>query len=901
MGGFRRWSRGAPFAGILVVWAFAGVGCADGGPPARVGDGGLSGDAASDPRVLETHLVDSTVSAGDPIQVECRVRGEDGAAEPVADGVQVTYDPASLVDEGDDGAVAVQAGEVSVRCRSDELGLVDREGATLTIAPGPAFRVVTELDEDTVTAGEPVNATCRTFDAFGNAVDVTPDGVLVDPRGDGVSEDGTSVLIERSGDYAVTCDVPGSTEVEPALLQVLPALPAELMVAPAPDRMRYVPGDVVKVESIVIDRYGNRVEAVELDYEGPGADPVALARFRLPDDGLYTFAAEVTSPTDGDVRLRGSFDIAVNSKGPAIDCLALASGCLDGSDATTCLVDSASQPYRVGVEDPFGVQSVSIRGASASQLGDGSYEANVSVRRGMNFVDVTAVDEDGIESSRTCSFLSVHPDACLPESGDEEFLDDGVALRLDQEAVDDGGSPSALNSLDDVVYAAMNSQALKDLVDAGIREQNPINDGGCGLIACNPDVDYTGGLDWGDVDSSLQLIPSGLRVDIVLPDVEANVEACGTTCCIGGSNITVTADSVEATVDLSLELQDGLLRAGVQGDPSVSVNGVGLDGSGFCGFLIDLLEGWISGTVRDAVRDALGDYLRDDVGPLLDDLVSSLDISTLGTSFDVPRLDGSGSVSVGLGLSVSSLDIVSERLLVGLGTRLTSTAAHARPSCGVFLPTSGGSVLLDPQTTSEGSPVAASVHVGILNQALHALWRGGFFDLTLDAGGTGDLPSGTEVTLVPLLPPVAQLAAGVDGEIEIMLGGVRASVLVPGLVDPPLTVSFGAVARASVSLSGDELVFGGLTLSELHVSFENDSTIPQEQRDVFEDLLADIAMDLLAQSLDDALPAVPLPAFVLPDSLADFGLPAGEELGVVGPGLSTEAQHFVLTGSFGIR
>jgi hypothetical protein len=65
--------------------------------------------------------------------------------------------------------------------------------------------------------------------------------------------------------------------------------------------------------------------------------------------------------------------------------------------------------------------------------------------------------------------------------------------------------------------------------------------------------------------------------------------------------------------------------------------------------------------------------------------------------------------------------------------------------------------------------------------------------------------------------------------------------------------------------------------------------------------LTQVLQDVLADAINNGLPAFPIPAFALPASAADFGLPAGAELGIVNPQLSTSGSHFVLTGAFGVR
>ena len=331
-----------------------------------------------------------------------------------------------------------------------------------------------------------------------------------------------------------------------------------------------------------------------------------------------------------------------------------------------------------------------------------------------------------------------------------------------------------------------------------------------------------------------------------------------------------------------------MLRAALAGSPTVTVGTVGLDGSGFCGVIVDLLQSFFTGTVRDAVRNALTSFINSSVAPLLDQLVSSLDINTLGTSFAVPRLDGSGSVGLQFGLAFSSFEITTARALLGIGTRFTAaTIAHNRPSLGI--PRHAPDPLLDPPGTSGSRSIGLSLYEGVLNQVLHGLWRGGFFQAALQIGpGTA--------TIDARLPPVAAITGS---QAQLMLGGISATIQLPGIIDAPIPILFGGRATASVTLSGDALHFGNLTLTQLFVSFQ--ASLTQNQRTAMEGFLTQILQSVLADAINGGLPAFPIPTFALPASAAQFGLPAGAELGILGPQLSTSGPHFVLTGSFGVR
>lgn len=514
----------------------------------------------------------------------------------------------------------------------------------------------------------------------------------------------------------------------------------------------------------------------------------------------------------------------------------------------------------------------------------GNYDAGVPVGFGMNFLDVVATDTLGLENSTTCFVLAA--ERYTPEN---DHIAGAVGLRLNPRAID--GPNGQLDSLGAVLQTVLQSPELRTLVDQGLIAANPISDGSCGVFACNPDVNYNAGsVNWNTPDTSLTLINGGLRAVVTIPNFRLNVRACGTTCCIGGSTIGVTADSIQATVDFSLQLQGGVLRASVVGTPNVTVGNVSLNGSGFCGFLVNLVQGFFTGTVKNAVRDALTNFISTDVGPVLDGLVSSLDISQLGQTFSVPRLDGAGTVDLQFGLALSSLQITTSRALLGIGTRFTpSSPSHARPSLGIGQRTA--SALLDPPGTSAAQPVGLSVYEGTLNHVLHALWRGRFFQASLQLGadGTADLDA--------RLPPVVKVLPG--NEAELMLGGFGAVVTLPGVLNNPVSLTFGGRATASLSLQNNDLVFGDLVLVDVFVATE--TPLSQGQRDALEGLLSTLLQDLLVDALNDGLPALPIPSFTLPPSVADFGLPAGAQMGIVNPSLSTAGSHCVLRGGFGVQ
>ncbi|MCC6873631.1 MAG: hypothetical protein IT378_04910, partial [Sandaracinaceae bacterium] len=203
-------------------------------------------------------------------------------------------------------------------------------------------------------------------------------------------------------------------------------------------------------------------------------------------------------------------------------------------------------------------------------------------------------------------------------------------------------------------------------------------------------------------------------------------------------------------------------------------------------------------------------------------------------------------------------------------------------------------VLLDPSTTQS---TAASVHVGLLGQAVHALWRGGFFDATLDSTDVSGVPAGVSARLTTQLPPAVQIRSG---RVELALGAVNVLLTYPTLFAQPINAELGARASMRVQLVGNDLRFDDVRIDELRFSTAS-VDLDQATRDTVETLLTRILGSVVTSALNDALPAVPIPAFTLPASLSTYGLPGGRDLGLVGPVLTTGSRHFTLAGNFGLR
>lgn len=839
------------------------------------------------PANVDTTTAD-TVRAGDAIAVVCVLRDQRGNEVPTPAGVEPTFffnpTPAVRVEGG--RATAIRAGETTVACAFPTLGLRDATPARFTILPGAPARVTTFLDHDAITAGESATALCTVTDAHGNVL--TPADasatVRLEPSGMGATVSGLRATVERAGMYTATCIVPGTTATS-AMLTVNPALPASLVISRAPDMPTYARGASVDIQAAVSDRYGNRIPDAPVVYaSAPAATSVAGSLHTYDREGRYTVTVRVTGATEGGRALSQDTSFVVDSSGPAIECVGPAHGSMVNA------APGSTVNFQARLADTTGVRSVTVNGRTVTAAGNGLVSAGVTARWGVNFVDVTATDTSGRENSRTCAFLL--SDRWNAESTN---LSDGVQLLLRRDAVDDGNATAPITSIDDVLQRVVNSQGLRDQLHSALLSANPLKRNSCdqevlGVCIFRSEVNYERSELNGPNTTALTLVDGGLRANVHFENIRVRLRVGGTLSTSGWVDVA----SLDVGVTFDLSSSGGRPRVAVRaGSVTTSVGRISTDFSGITGFIVDLIVSIANGAVRNAVSNALRDYVSNNFSRVLDGVLSGLDVSSLGASFNVPRLDGSGSTALRFGVNVSTVSPNATRLRFGLGTLLsTATPAHARSSRGVALP---------PGDTGEptvSTPATVAVHVAVLNQAMHALWRGGWLDVTLPATRFSmDLPAGSRFAITALLPPVAHLRS--DGRINLDLGALEVAFSIPGAGDP-FRVSAGARASGAISLSGNTLRFGSIALDEIKVSITSES-ISMSERAALTTGLRGLVQQYVERSLNDALPSIPIPGFAIPSSLGSYGLPVGAELGIRSPSLGNARQRFELRGGFGER
>jgi hypothetical protein len=834
------------------------------------------------------------VTAGDTIGITCTMHENEITTTVVAD--------IRVVDEGKvarvgGGIIARKVGLIEVACALPARGVVDPTPALVEILAGPPANVVTTVTPNPVIAGNDISVTCEVFDGFGNLVeDQMPTLQLapIDPIN--TVTDLTATMI-RAGHYIAACQLPG-TQSNNAGFDVLPNVPATIALSKVPDQPVYAVGEAITFVYEVHDRYDNEVFTAPVNLTSApltGVGPTTMVNasvFQYGGEGSYRVTATVAPPTEMGLPVTAYVDVLINSTGPAIVC--------SGDASMRNVAPPAAMTVSGTANDVNGVASITVNGVSVPVGAGGSFSRSIATRFGMNFVSVTATDTFGEPTTRVCTFLVTNRWA-----NPANPVGDMVSLKMVQDAVDDGDRSGALDSLGDILHAVVNSSGLRSAVHSALLAANPLKPSSCDSQTCtifgcicwySSEVRYLDSRFDGPHTVSLSLVSGGISAVARFDNVNVRLRVRGS---VGpfpyDTSGWVWVEYVEVRLTLDTAVVNGIPRITLR--PGQVTSSAGQIMTSFGG-----LDGWIinnivvplaQGQLRTALRNIISSYISNNFNGLLDGLVSSLNITSLGTSFAVPKLGG-GTVTLNFGIGFSSMATSSSRWLIGIGTRFSAATLNAFPTLGVALPP--GTSITDP-SLSLPQNTAVGAHVGVLNGALHALWKANYFSATVTGSQLGGgLPAAATINVTTRLPPVTYIST--SNVAQIHLGAVDLVINHPDL-PAGMAVRVGVEGHANVALVGNDLQFSALTIDQLHISTDTINLSPQGQT-ALQQLLTQVAQQYINSSLNNSLPAIPIPAFTIPASLGPFGLPVGSRLGIASPTLSLSPQHFTLRGRFGI-
>ena len=731
---------------------------------------------------------------------------------------------------------------------------------------------------------------------------VTISGIGFDPSADGnqVDFNGVAALVLSATDTTIETTVPVGATTGPISVTTpfgtavsdpyTVTTGSTLLISASPALTTYSQGQPITITTQLVDANGQNVPGVTAELASdPPADSQTGNTFVYESDGLYTITATVD---EGGEPVTASLQLRVEGRAPSITCANPVDGAslLRTPGATITLVGS--------VTNAVGEPALTVNGQAVTVAADGTFSTPLVTAWGLNFVHLALVDGAGRSARRTCTFMLSGTFA--PEN---QLLASSLSFKATQAAVDDGNRSGAVNSIGEILATALNSQGLKDTVHGGLLATNPLKASSCdqqicvfGACACvvSSQVTYISSNVSGPNETSVTLINGGLHSVTTVRNVAIRLRLNGRVSGIPYDTTgSVTYSSIMVGAMFDLGLNAGRPRVTIRpGSQTTQVGTVSTSFSGVDGWIINnIVVPLAQGTIRNTIQGIIQNFVSSNFNAILDGVVSGLDVTTLGP-FAVPRLDGAGALSVGFGLGFSTVNTTTSRMLATLGTRFLTPAAHARPSLGVPLT---GLVALDPSTS--GQAMAVGVHSGVFNQALHALWRGGYFDVDLGEGDlSGLIPAGVVLRTTAGLPPIVTIRS--DGRVEVAIGAVQAHVEHPALL-APTEVGVGGRASCDRRLDGNDLIVEDCQVDELHLS--PGATLDASSATQLEEFLASALNQILSTAVNDALPALPIPGFRIPASLGQYGLPAGGVLGLLNPVLTTSAPHFVLRGNFGVR
>jgi hypothetical protein len=685
--------------------------------------------------------------------------------------------------------------------------------------------------------------------------------------------EGNRVTLEQSGDAEIACRGGGLRE-RFATVTVRPAGAVALRIALIPRQTRYDVGQLIIFDGLVTDRFGNLVPDVPVTWTTPSVasvDPGGPNRLRFPVEGSFAVQARATG--EGGVQLNAERRFVVDDQGPTVRCT---------SPASPAMLDVLpGQPINIQgtVSDPFGVRNLLVRLDGTSNYfevpvdSNGRWTATIPAARfGLNYLDIAGYDSWGNPSLDVCTYLVAarwHPESVPMPSV--------LGFHLNQSAIDDGAPVSPITSVNDILQRLITGPTLAMQVGAALAQSNPVFNNSSGR------VDVTGVELRGPNSSSVNLVQGGLRLGVVAQNVVVLVRANVAGIILPGT-MTLARIAVDATFDVAL--QQGRPRAVVRpGATSVSVSTPVIVLAGLPPSFNSLVNGAISGSIPPLVSAALQNLLVAQMGSALDGVLSSLDVRTIGGSLPVGAFDGGSGVSLQFLSSLEQFDATASRLRMALATTVTGPSRRTTPSRGIALPTTE---VLTPTLTT---PATLTLEVSLFNQVLHAMWRAGMFDTDVADvevfGYRGTLRTRVE------LPPVAHLDG--SGNLLVDLGAVDHSLL---MFDPPIVARFGVRLRARPSIVGSAIQFGMFELAEFHFVLLDLST-GTVWNDAIQGYIRPYIQSLTGEALGRALPAVPVPSFIVPSELSEFGIPRGTELGVTRATLATQGQSLVIRGGFG--
>lgn len=851
---------------LLCAAGASWMGCGDEAAPLP------SNDAGPQPFTVDT-LAPARLVAGAPLEVRCSVLDAAGADYPVLSEASIRSRPHGALVFASDGTMTIEeAGVVELTCAYPDLYLADPIPALVEVVPSEEVQVRSGIDVHVIEAGGSVEVSCSVFDGFGNPIEDASPSLRVLPESAGTNIDGPRASFTEAGEYTITCHLEDA-EGSPHQVQVRPARPSSLRIARMPDQPLYGHGETIELHAAVSDRFGNGIEDAPVHFESaPAASLLRAGQVQFDRDGTYTITGRVDGPTESGEPLEASMELVVDGLGPAIGCDSPRDGAMIVSGEETIVFEGH-------VTDVAGVNSVTVNG-EASTLTDGTFRVTVPAEFGINIVEIQAEDATGKTSSQTCSFLA------SPEYVSSTDFVDTVAVDLGLETFNVSTSGFSLGTAADRVAG----NGLEDMLEDRFRSPSSWFPQQC--IQTSPfgctsvlGIDYLhNSVHLQPMYSQVQINEDNISVRLGFREISFDLRLHPHE---DRDTLSTTTLSISFNIRILPHSTKIFFRAPTPWDPAPISLGPLEHSADLSAAVTRRTMSTARTRLTDALRNAFEHSIAYRYTKTLEAAFETLRIWNQEPRWNPRRPDGDGLIPLDFAHRRSQVEQADGRLSIGFGTRISGAPNVGYPTAGVAVPTASPRPMPAMPT-----PIHFGTHLTFFNQALHALWRGGFLEATF----TGDavdasIPEDVRIELRGALPPVVREQ---DESLEIGFGALMAELTYPGVADEPIQVVLGGRASAS-QRSGPDVEFHSPVLSDF--AFSSTDPLAPEAEEAIEEVLRALLVKLAQETLG-ALPALPMPSFRLPSGLNPEGTPGSQNYGGRFVNVELEGMHLVGSANF---
>ena len=807
----------------------------------------------------------STASAiaGDPVSFSYTLT--DWAGDDVTDQYDVRTDVSPAVGVMADGGGVYRFSKVdtySYFASVEVLGSTLVDVARVGVLAGPAASIDIDADRPLAQAGDVITMSASVFDLYGNPVEgavsysVTPSAAVA----------GNEITPQLLGTYTVTGALDGSPEItDTDSFSVQSSEPISLAITLSSDNVER--GDGIQVFVDMRDQFGNAVDyPVEISTNGVGTE-VWATFVRFEAEGIFEVYADVI---EYGLHAEAPTTVLVDSSGPAIRVTTPQRGVeLDMTNPINDIVEvtgSATDPWT-------GVVSFTINGEPVALMPGGVFAYDMVPERGLNGIDIVAVDGDGNVSDHYQTFLwgEFQPPA--------ELLDDGIVARLNEEAMD-AMEDFIANGLDtSTLFGSLTAnlwtspQYCVEVITAAILEV-------CGQLLIDVTSISMGGLDFDmSPNNPTASFPKGYLDFLAnIYDLEIVITLTGNfhgEALLGlitfdesvSMDAILTVDNIFVDTDVGFQVNANNEIEVLLANTVTTIDNMELDlpdlgflgdiFSGLFNLLLDIFEPLINAILGPIVESQLPDLLAGFLG----DLQIATEIDLLGVPLTVEALPG-------------QICIDDDGMTIGLDSSASAPLGPNAPASLGSIMRSDGQLPVYDNSAAFGLSIADNW----VNQLLHAVWQAGVIDFSMNSADLGlDLTSfedflpltdiAFEVT--PMLPPVVGPSASAGGLLEFGLGDMIVDVYGDpgGNYGLMMELAVSVTADAELSIDANNLIQFGIGDPSITMEFVASDwvTLDGEVAERLMDAVVDLIVPLVTDTLSSVggIPIPELPGFTL--------------------------------------